>query len=318
VSSETTTRLAKLINLMAVKIIKNFPLEGYVVERSGDRVFIDLGKRAGVRKGLQFIVYKEGKVIRHPKTGEVLDIERIETGRIKVENIKEKTSTAKIIKESSAGEIAYGQMVRSAAEKSGREREIGFYSLPPEDRQERLKKEEARKTEAKFSVIDEKVERARRLKAEGNSQWNTLVMEAFRDAKLAYRTNARSPEVWLLFAKCYWVNNRLRKAEASLQKAFYFNSRFTDGYIFRGEMYYEEGLKGHDKYKNMAKSSFESALMGGDMDGETKAMILYKLGKVYADLYKNETKAKELWSKAVESSAQGTWGNKARESLASL
>ncbi|KPK01397.1 MAG: hypothetical protein AMK71_05655, partial [Nitrospira bacterium SG8_35_4] len=153
VTSETTTRLAKLINLMAIKIIKNFPLEGYVVERSGDRVFIDLGKRAGVRKGLQFIVYKEGKIIRHPKTGEVLDIERIETGQIKVEDVKEKTSTARILKESSDGVIAYGQMVRSAAEKSSGEREIGFYSLPPEDKQERLKAEKARDTKAKFSSI---------------------------------------------------------------------------------------------------------------------------------------------------------------------
>jgi TolB-like protein len=318
VNSETTTRLAKLINLMAIKIIKNFPLEGYIVERSGDRAFIDLGKRAGVRKGLQFIVYKEGKVIRHPKTGEILDIEHIETGRIKVESIKEKTSTAKIIKESSDGVIAYGQLVRSAVEKSRGEREIGFYSMPPEDRQERQKREKARDSKAKFGTIDEKVERARALKAEGNSQWKSLVMEAFRDAKLAYRTNTRSPEVFLLFAKCYWVNNRLKKAEGSLQKAFYFNSKFTDGYIFRGEMYYEEGLKGSYKFKARAKSSFESAMMGTDIDNETKAMILYKLGKVHSDLYDDKTKAKELWNKAVESAAGSTWGSRAQESLASL
>jgi tetratricopeptide (TPR) repeat protein len=209
-------------------------------------------------------------------------------------------------------------LVRSAVEKSRGEREIGFYSMPPEDRQERQKREKARDSKAKFGTIDEKVERARALKAEGNSQWKSLVMEAFRDAKLAYRTNARSPEVFLLFAKCYWVNNRLKKAEGSLQKAFYFNSKFTDGYIFRGEMYYEEGLKGYYKFKDRAKSSFESAMMGTDIDNETKAMILYKLGKVHSDLYDDKTKAKELWNKAVESAAGSTWGSRAQESLASL
>ena len=91
------------------------------------------------------VVNEDGDILAlHPKTGEILDIEHIETGRIKVESIKEKTSTAKIIKESSAGEIAYGQLVRSAVEKSSGEREIGFYSLPPEGRQERLKREKAR------------------------------------------------------------------------------------------------------------------------------------------------------------------------------
>ncbi|MCP4687105.1 MAG: hypothetical protein GY859_03585 [Desulfobacterales bacterium] len=36
---------------------------------------IDPGRLAGAKKGMWFLVYDEGDVIRHPKTGEVLDVE---------------------------------------------------------------------------------------------------------------------------------------------------------------------------------------------------------------------------------------------------
>ena len=117
VRSTSSTSLQDLINRMAAKIIKNFPLEGYVVNRSGDRVSIDLGRIAGVQDGMEFIVYKEGKVIRHPKTGEVLDVEKIETGRIKIVSISDKIAQGKIVKENGKKAIAYGQMVKSVAGK---------------------------------------------------------------------------------------------------------------------------------------------------------------------------------------------------------
>ncbi len=115
VRSTSSSSLQDLINQMARKIIKNFPLEGYVVNRSGDKVSIDLGKLAGVKDGMEFIVYKEGKVIKHPKTGEVLDVERIETGRIKIVAMSKKIAQGKIVKENAENAISYGQMVKSVA-----------------------------------------------------------------------------------------------------------------------------------------------------------------------------------------------------------
>ncbi len=117
VRSTSSSSLQDLINRMASKIIKNFPLEGYVVNRADGRVSIDLGRLAGVRDGMEFIVYKEGKVIRHPKTGEVLDVEKIETGRIKIVSISDKIAQGKIVKEKGKNAIAYGQMVKSVAGK---------------------------------------------------------------------------------------------------------------------------------------------------------------------------------------------------------
>lgn len=117
VKSESATKLEELVTEMAVKIISDFPLEGYVVERGEDNtVTIDIGKLAGAKVGKRFIVFKEGKTIKHPKTGEVLDIERIEMGEVEVRAVKEKTATGVILREASGQKIEYGNMVRSSVE----------------------------------------------------------------------------------------------------------------------------------------------------------------------------------------------------------
>ncbi len=113
VRSTSTASLQQLVVQMSEKIIKNFPLEGYIVSRSGKKVSIDLGRRAGVKEGMEFLVYKEGNVIKHPKTGEVLDVEQIETGKVKVVSVRGKISQGTIIKESKTDKIGYGHLVKS-------------------------------------------------------------------------------------------------------------------------------------------------------------------------------------------------------------
>ncbi|MEK7841471.1 MAG: FlgO family outer membrane protein, partial [Deltaproteobacteria bacterium] len=130
VKSESATKLEALVTEMAVRIISDFPLEGYVVERGEDNtVTIDIGKLAGAKVGKRFIVFKEGKAIKHPKTGEVLDIERIDIGEVEVRAVKEKTATGVILREASGQKIEYGNMVRSSVEASTA---AAQYSLPEE------------------------------------------------------------------------------------------------------------------------------------------------------------------------------------------
>ncbi|MBI3398270.1 MAG: hypothetical protein HY026_03425 [Deltaproteobacteria bacterium] len=117
VKSESTAKLEMLVSEMAEKIISDFPLEGYVVERGDDgAVTIDLGRFAGAKVGKRFIVFKEGKTIKHPKTGEVLDVARIEVGEIEVRTVKEKTATGIILREAPGQKIEYGHLVRSSIE----------------------------------------------------------------------------------------------------------------------------------------------------------------------------------------------------------
>ena len=64
-------------------------------------------------EGMEFIVYKEGKIIRHPKTKEVLDVETVETGKIVITKVRNKISNADILEELVPGVISFGQMVKS-------------------------------------------------------------------------------------------------------------------------------------------------------------------------------------------------------------
>jgi TolB-like protein len=130
VRSTATGRLQDLVVEMSEKIIKNFPLEGYVVNRSGDSLTIDLGLRTGVKKGMRFIVYKEGQIIKHPKTGEVLDVERIETGKITIENVSQKICIATIDEEESPGAINYGQQVKSLVDMAPKQAKLTVTASP--------------------------------------------------------------------------------------------------------------------------------------------------------------------------------------------
>jgi TolB-like protein len=120
VKSSTASRLQDLIVEMSAKIIKNFPLEGYVVNRNEQMVTIDLGSRAGVKPGMEFVVYREGDVIKHPKTGEVLDVERINTGRVVIKKVLGKISEAEVVNEEEPGNVRYGQLVSSVVSPSAK------------------------------------------------------------------------------------------------------------------------------------------------------------------------------------------------------
>ena len=113
VQSKNKDTLQQLIFAMAEKIIKNFPLQGYVAKRELGDVIIDLGKLAGVKPGMIFMSYKEGEAVKHPKTKEVLYVEEIKTGALKITEVLDKISKAAIIEEAVSQPIASGNLVRS-------------------------------------------------------------------------------------------------------------------------------------------------------------------------------------------------------------
>jgi TolB-like protein len=128
--SAATARLQDMVIDMSEKIIKNFPLEGYVVNRSGDSVTLDLGVRTGVKTGMRFIVFKEGQIIKHPKTGEVLDVERIETGKVTITSVAQKICTAKIDEETDPGSVNYSQLVKSLIDTTPKKAKLTVTASP--------------------------------------------------------------------------------------------------------------------------------------------------------------------------------------------
>jgi len=123
VRASSATRLTELVASIAARIIRNFPLQGYVVQRSEGRVLIDLGLQAGVRPGMQFSAYVEGVQIKHPRTKEVLDVERKERGVIRIDDVKEKTSGGIIVTENCPGCVKTGIMVRGILAEDEQRRE---------------------------------------------------------------------------------------------------------------------------------------------------------------------------------------------------
>jgi formylglycine-generating enzyme required for sulfatase activity/TolB-like protein len=111
--STTPEKLKEAIENLTAKIVKNFPLTGYIVKKRESTVLIDLGASGGLQPGMDFIVFKEGEAIKHPKTGEVLDVEQIRTGKIRIVEIGANTATADILEVEPKQEIRYGQLVQS-------------------------------------------------------------------------------------------------------------------------------------------------------------------------------------------------------------
>ncbi len=130
VRSSRNDNLQDLVIEMSKKIIKNFPLEGYIVNRNGEILTLDLGIRTGVKPGMKFIVFKEGQVIKHPKTGEVLDVERIETGLVTITEVRKKICKARIDEEKNPGSIEYGQLVKSVIEQQPEKPRLYIATIP--------------------------------------------------------------------------------------------------------------------------------------------------------------------------------------------
>lgn len=64
------------------------PLEGYIIQIDGRKVYIDLGREQGVQPGQRFTIFKEGKVIKHPVTGKIMGVEKSEMGTIKIISVE--------------------------------------------------------------------------------------------------------------------------------------------------------------------------------------------------------------------------------------
>ncbi len=140
VRSEKESELRASIDHLTAKILNNFPLSGYIVKKEGKNATIDLGLEAGLKIGSEFQVFREGNVIKHPKTNEVLDIEHISTGRLRVDKISKNMAEGTILKEENGG-IEYGQQVKSVIlpastnnlpEKSLSKTSTSSPALPPE------------------------------------------------------------------------------------------------------------------------------------------------------------------------------------------
>lgn len=137
IRSTGSENLKEVIERLTGRIVKNFPLTGYIVKKNKGSVLIDLGADQGLQAGMEFLVFKEGEVIKHPKTGEVLEVEKIATGKIQITDIRSTIATGTILQEEKGRSIAYGQMVQSIPQKS-QVPAVGQQTPPPKKRATKL------------------------------------------------------------------------------------------------------------------------------------------------------------------------------------
>ncbi len=128
VSSHQVDALGTLVRDMAKKIIRNFPLEGYIAHREDSAVVIDLGRKSGVKEGMIFEVYKEGEIVKHPKTGEILYVKKIDSGTVKITSVQDKIAKGIILEEIGETGIQYGDQIKSQATVTGSNNSSGTIS----------------------------------------------------------------------------------------------------------------------------------------------------------------------------------------------
>jgi TolB-like protein len=291
VKSASAAGLEDLVVQMAQKIIKDFPLEGYIVLRDDDKVSIDLGKQAGVKVGMQFMAYKEGSVIKHPKTGEVLDVEILETGKLKITRVRENIASADITEEKNPGAIAYGQMVKSVSQSIA---PIGKYASMPVA---------APGLYGELAEFDPLIQEIRQMREANNPQWKINYKVLFQKLEFVYARNPLSPEVFFYYAKGTNAGNDIGKANKYLAKAVYYNPKYLEAYEFQGDINYNYGLlttskRAKRKVAVIAQNAYQAAA-AISQDVGYKAMMYYKIAKVNMDLSGNVVLADQYKQKAI-------------------
>jgi hypothetical protein len=91
-------RIADTFGAMADDFVKTWePLEGLVLERAGDRIYLDVGREAGVRIGQELTVFRKGDPFYHPVTGKPLGRYEDVLGYAQVRRVEARFSEATFI-----------------------------------------------------------------------------------------------------------------------------------------------------------------------------------------------------------------------------
>lgn len=88
-TSDAANDIMKLIN-------KHNPLTGTVIFVNDTQLYIDLGFENGLKEGEKLVAYRDGKPIIHPVTQELIAVEEVELGKVKVNEVKDSHSVCTI------------------------------------------------------------------------------------------------------------------------------------------------------------------------------------------------------------------------------
>ncbi len=85
------------VDYLAKKFVSSLPLlQGTVIRIDGGNVMVDVGRTGGLKKGVKCTIYREGKQIKHPVTGEILGVETTIIGEIQITDPFDKYASGRI------------------------------------------------------------------------------------------------------------------------------------------------------------------------------------------------------------------------------
>ena len=97
----------KALGLISDKLHQRFPnLRGAVVAVKGRDLYLSLGEKDEVVKGVKLNVYREGAPFRHPATGVILGKLEEEIGEVEVVEVREKFSIARLVRLAPGGQFS--------------------------------------------------------------------------------------------------------------------------------------------------------------------------------------------------------------------
>jgi TolB-like protein len=98
VSGSDVDEYEKAVDNLAITIYNELPIvEGYIVSGEQDEFYADIGSLKGIRKGSKCVVFRDGKEIKHPTTGEVLGKQVTKLGELVVVQVQQKLSQVRVV-----------------------------------------------------------------------------------------------------------------------------------------------------------------------------------------------------------------------------
>lgn len=108
-TSRNIQDIKTMVDDVVMKIYSDLPIvDGYVIKVEDEIFYIDIGSLKGMRKGMKCTIYREGEVIKHPISGEILGKKIDELGEAVTTEVFEKMACCRIVKTSGIGEIKIG------------------------------------------------------------------------------------------------------------------------------------------------------------------------------------------------------------------
>ena len=110
---QTPATASAPLQAIVSQVVAMFPrVSGDVIEVQGTAVTLSVGKRDGVVPGLELSLFREGRELRHPKTGELLGKTEKALGRVRIREVEEAYSVGAV---EPGTDVAPGDVARISA-----------------------------------------------------------------------------------------------------------------------------------------------------------------------------------------------------------